>query len=395
MALAALALLASASAAPLFSVGLAPIDDTATPAKLLTQKTCAACHPGQASEWQHSRHGLAWKNAIFQREYKQQPLEWCVHCHAPLKSQLAEVRSGGGALADEGVTCAVCHVRDGRLIARRKREGSPHDTQVRADFGSAEFCGGCHQFNFPLFGSDGQVSGYSPFPMQNTVAQFRAGPGKPSAPGRPNAGAHAGDRAGADKRCGDCHARSPFGHTFPGAHDPGMLRLALDWSLCTTGGDGGELVLTLRNRGAGHNVPTGDVHRHIVARLWRSSHPERLYEYSLTRRYKPVPGGGKRTVADTTLPPGAARTLRIKPSQLGPPTPALLPPLRGPSGLASPGAGPEVAGARDPLRFELRYVYTIDEFPFRGHELAEPTYEVITSEQLTPAALPACAAPAR
>ena len=56
---------------------------------------------------------------------------------------------------------------------------------------------------------------------------------------------------------------------------------------------------------------------------------------------------------------------------------------------------PDAAPARDPLRFELRYVYTIDEFPFRGHELTEPTYEVITSEQLTPAALPACAAPGR
>lgn len=341
-------LAAWALAAPLFSVGLAPIDDTNVPAKWRTAKTCAGCHPDQANEWRHSRHGAAWTNAIFQREYKQQPLNWCVHCHAPLKSQFDEVKRGGGALADEGVTCAVCHVRGGKLLARRKNPASPHDTEVRSDFGSADFCAGCHQFNFPLFGKDGQVSGYSPFPMQNTVAQFRAGPHKSG-------------------RCGDCHSRSKFGHAFPGAHDLGMLRGALAYSMCR---EGGELQVTLRNQGAGHNVPTGDVHRHILLRLWHSASPERLYEYSLARRYEAVPSGGKKTVLDTTLPPGASRTLRIKAAQLGP----------------AEGAGP----ASDPLSFELRYVYTIDEFPFRGHELVEPTFETIASERVSIDKLPLC-----
>lgn len=352
-------------AGALFPVGLAPIDDSGTAPKWRTAATCASCHPDQAAEWQHSRHGKAWTNAIFQREYKQQPLDWCVHCHAPLKSQFDEVRRGGGALADEGVTCAVCHVRGDKLLARRKHPASPHDTEVRADFGGPEFCAGCHQFNFPLFGKDGQVSGYSAFPMQNTVAQFRA---------------HVVTR-GADKeaRCGDCHARSRSGHSFPGAHDPGMLQKALAYSLCRSGsGDSGELVVTLRNQGAGHNVPTGDVHRHILLRLWRSSSPERLYEHSLARRYQPVPGGGKRTVLDTTLPPGGERTLRIKAAQLG----------------GTTGPAP-TDGSDEPVSLELRYVYTIDEFPFRGKELAEPTYQTIASERLTVSKLPACAPPRR
>jgi hypothetical protein len=347
-ALAALAARLAVLAAPLFSVGLAPIADATTPAKWRSEKTCATCHPAQAAEWSHSRHAVAWTNAIFQREYRQQPLTWCVHCHAPLASQFAEVQRGGGPLADEGVTCAVCHVRGGQILARQKHPTSPHQTQVLADFGSASFCAGCHQFNFPLFGADGQVKGYSAFPMQNTVAQFARGPHR-------------------DKRCGDCHARSPSGHTFPGAHDANMLRTALKYSLCR---QGGAVRVTLHNAGAGHNVPTGDVHRHILVRLWRSSSPERLYEYSLTRRYEPVAGGGKRTVLDTTLPAGATRTLSVPLVQLGP-----------------------AAAADEPLSFELRYVYTIDEFPFRGHELQEPTYESFASARLLPDQLPLCAPP--
>ena len=335
----------SALAAPLFSVGLAPIDDSAMSAKEQSAKACASCHPNQAAEWRHSRHGVAFTNAIFQREYREEPLDWCVHCHAPLKSQLAEVKRGGGPLANEGVTCAVCHVRAGQILARRKNQSSPHQTQVLPDFGSASFCAGCHQFNFPLFGADKQVTGYSKFPMQNTVAQFKIGPHQSG-------------------RCGDCHGRSPFGHAFPGAHDASMLRSALKYSLCR---QGSTVRVTLHNEGAGHNVPSGDVHRHIQVRLWRSSSPERLYEYSLTRRYEPVAGGGKRTVLDTTIPSGATRILSVPLAQLGPALPTA-----------------------EPLNFELRYVYTIDEFPFRRNELPEPTYESFASARLLPDQLARC-----
>jgi hypothetical protein len=232
----------------LFTTGLAPIADADIPVAQRSVQACAKCHPKQLAEWQHSRHSRAWTNALFQREYKQQPLNWCVHCHAPLQSQFAQVQAHGGPLADEGVSCAVCHLRGGKLLARTRHADSPHDTVASADFGSAEFCAGCHQFNFPLFASNGQVSGYSAFPMQDTVAQFQRGPYYLQGKGR----------------CGDCHAQSPAGHTFPGAHDPQQLKQALSYSLCRTGSG---LQLTLTNRGAGHNVPTGDVHRHIVARL--------------------------------------------------------------------------------------------------------------------------------
>jgi Cytochrome c554 and c-prime len=339
-------LLALLLAGELFTGGLAPLDAGA-PAAELSARACLPCHAAAHGEWAASRHGRAFTNAIFQREYRDQPLEWCVHCHAPLREQLAQVRAGGGPLADEGVGCASCHLRGGHVLAARQRPGSPHRTEVRPDFGGPGFCAGCHQFNFPLVetrAGQARVTGYSRFPMQDTVAQHARG-------------------ARAATPCLGCHGASPAGHAFPGGHDPGMLERAVSLDACRAGL---ALRLTVTNVGAGHNVPTGDLHRHLVLRAWRPSAPERLHETLFGRRFAPARGGGKRTIHDATLAPGHVRMVHIPLRALGP------------------------GRLDEPLRVELRLVYTIDEFPFPGRALAEPTYATITSRALDWPALSAC-----
>jgi len=325
--------------ADLFPRGLAPIDAGKAPAAL-SASACSGCHADQHADWTASRHGHAWTNAIFQREYRDRPLEWCVHCHAPLREQLDEVRRGGGPLADEGINCAACHLRDGRMVSRTRAPGSPHDRVARADFGGPAFCAGCHQFNFPII-EGSTVTGYTAHPMQETVRQHDAGPL-------------------AARPCLDCHAAGQGRHAFPGGHDAAMIARAVTLEACR---DGGALEVRLTNAGAGHNVPTGDVHRHLVLRAWRPDAPERLAERVLGRRFEPAPDGGKRTVADTTVPPRETRTLRFP-----------------------------LDGGDDPVSLELRLVYTIDEFPFRGRELAEPTWATMLERQVRPRALPRCGA---
>jgi hypothetical protein len=274
-----------------------------------------------------------------------------VHCHAPLREQLAEVHRGGGPLADEGITCAACHVRGGRIIARVRSPASPHDTDARADFGSPSFCAGCHQFNFPRLEDDpthagpGRVVGYTAHPMQDTVHQHARGPFA-AAP------------------CLTCHAAGDGGHLFPGGHDPGMLARAATVEACRAGR---LLELRVTNAGAGHNLPTGDLHRHLVLRAWRASAPERLHETILGRRFAPAEDGGKTTIADDTLPPGTTHAVRLSPGALGPRD-----------------------GRDEPISIELRLVYTIDELPFRGRELAEPTYATMLTRELPWPRLPAC-----
>ena len=310
---------------------------------------CGKCHLAQHSDWLSSRHGQAWTNAIFQREYKDRPLDWCIHCHAPLPEQLQEIRSGGGLLANEGVTCAACHIRQGEMISRKHAASSPHQTRVDAAFGGPDFCAGCHQFNFPLEGiTNGRldVVGYTDFPMQSTIAQHASSPY-------------------AAQECLDCHRSGDGGHRFPGGHDLNMLKRATEVESCRSSDN--TIRITLRNRGAGHHLPTGDVHRHIALRAWFSNSPERLAETIFGRQFEAVDSGGKRLLQDTRLPAGTSREMLVSFRKLG-------------------------GKKNQPLHVEARLVWTIDEFPFRGRELPVPTSMVMYSADLQWQQLPRCVA---
>ncbi len=321
------------------SGGARPIDPGTGAAALLDARGCASCHAEIAAEWAKSRHALAWTNGIFQREYRARPLAWCVNCHAPLTTQQA------GQFRDAGVDCATCHVRGGAIVNAHRRPGSPHTTVEDASFGSPAFCADCHQFTFPVLGAGGQVTRMTGHPMQTTVTSFRAGP-------------YAGEQGG----CLACHG-SRTNHAFPGGHDAGMREAALDVAWCRRGQ---TLEVGVRNAAAGHHVPTGDIHRHINLRIWRSSAPEALFEAFIGRRFDPAEGGGKRTVWDSTIAPQATQQHALA--------------------LAS------LAGEADePINLELIYVFAEVEQP-RGREARRPpgvVDEPITASLVRRRALPA------
>lgn len=331
------ALAALAVGAPYFTRGDAPLD---IKSRDISVSACAGCHKAEHEAWAKSRHGVAFTNGIFQSEFQRRPRDWCVHCHAPLKEQLAEFHAGGGALTNEGVGCASCHVRNGVIHARTKSGNAPHATLARDDFGDAQFCGGCHQFNFPKFDVNEVFVAQTEHPMQATVAQFEAGPF-------------------AQVRCGTCHGDP---HEAPGAHSDAMLQRALQLTTCR---DNGHIVTKLSNFGAGHNVPTGDVHRHVTLRVWRSSAPDKLYDVYIGRRFKPDPAGGNFTSEDWTLAPGQTRTDRVKLADLG-------------------------GGADEPVNVELRYVYVVDEFPAPRNAPKEPTFTIISLDRTLAKDFPAC-----
>ena len=63
-------------------------------------------------------------------------------------------------------------------------------------------------------------------------------------------------------------------------------------------------------------MPTGDVHRHIVLKAWRSNAPENLVEAFYGRRFKPLVEGGKVTIWDSSLPPNTYRDWAFSPGSL-------------------------------------------------------------------------------
>lgn len=214
---------------------------------------CASCHAGEVASWTASRHAASFTDGDFQRELEPLRPAWCIQCHAPVETR-----------RDLGVACAGCHAqRDARAA-----------------------CATCHQFNFPVLDGRGTLVRMTENRMQKTVDEA----------------------SGA--ACTDCH--DP--HAPHGSHDDEMRTRALDIAVCS---DGDEVRVSLANIGAAHHVPTGGVDRHIDVRIWRSSAPEHLVAFAIGRAFELVPGGGKRTVSDTSIPAGQTRTVTASLASLG------------------------------------------------------------------------------
>jgi hypothetical protein len=260
---------------------------------------------------------MAFTNGLFRFEFDARRTAWCASCHAPSAADPRHVRDED-PVAQEGVNCVACHLAaDGRMRAQSRGASSPHDTAPEEGFGDAEFCAGCHEFNFPVMGEDGMPKGFHALPMQETVSQFR----------RTSAAEKGGD-------CRQCHMRGAGGHSFPGSHDLPTLQSALELDLCA---NPGSLRFELANVGAAHAVPTGGVNRHMVLRSWRSSSPAELQEFFIGRRFETDARDQKVLVADTTLPAGVTRRYEMSLAKLGGET-------------------------EEPVNYELRYIYPEDEF---------------------------------
>ena len=153
----------------------------------LSGQTCAMCHPDQHQSWSASAHGRAFRNEIFQHAYKRDREGWCLNCHAPLWEP---ERMDAVAIAErpdmqapyaQGVTCVVCHLRDGQIVSgtdySAKKSQLFHPVRYDPQFKKETFCAGCHQFNFidamhPVVVYEGDEH-----PMQNVVHEFQAGNG--------------------------------------------------------------------------------------------------------------------------------------------------------------------------------------------------------------------------
>lgn len=238
------------ASAPLFSGGRAPVRTGETGAALSAQ-ACRGCHERTYDEWSRSRHAQAWSNPIFTESFRDLRSPWCVHCHAPLDEQRSQFFVGEPsepALLEEGVNCATCHLREGALLSGRppsEAAQAAHRIRHEPRLRTVDFCGGCHEFRMPDFHAPGRPD--TTLLMQKTVTEWRA-----------SSAARRGET------CQSCHM--PEGaHTFPGAHELALVRETLETTWTWSGPS--RVCATVRARGVGHAVPTGDPFRRLRLRL--------------------------------------------------------------------------------------------------------------------------------
>ncbi len=241
--------------------------------KSISAEECRTCHVEIYREWSGSMHANAWEDPYFQVDFVYDGSQQiCLNCHTPLENQQQDLVLGfndagkfdpilkpnpnyDAGLRDEGVTCAACHVKDGRIVGPFETKSAPHPVTVDPEMTSGiKPCMRCHLVSGTRWDTFYRI------PPCGTVAELKEG--------------------GQALDCVGCHmpevtrpvatggkARKGRKHFFRGGHDPKTVQSALEVKYRKdVQKDGGltKFVFTLTNIGAGHYLPTGTPDRHLT-----------------------------------------------------------------------------------------------------------------------------------
>lgn len=194
---------------------------------------CADCHPDIYAEHEQSTHGRAFTDAEVRLATARFDLQDCIVCHTP--RPIFETGVGQNPRRrhhdlEGGNTCMTCHWQPG-VDYTSFRGGSECRTAFHPDVGTVQACASCHR-------------------NHGTPYQWEKSP--------------TGKATG--RECVDCHmetverpvavggpVREVRRHVFPGGRSESQLRRAYAYTAAI---EGDHAVVTIRNKGAGHNFPT-------------------------------------------------------------------------------------------------------------------------------------------
>jgi hypothetical protein len=278
-----------------------PIDTSKSPVILgtLSAKECAACHQEFYAEWQTTMHSKAWKEPYFQTDWKFDGSQHsCRLCHTPLDRQQPEKVLGyrdtdkwdpivednpdfDPKLQHEGVTCAACHYRDGKIVGVIGNTNAPHPVKKLDD--ANQVCVRCHIVEGDKWDT------FFRFPPCGTVAEIESS--RSQSLNKKTVKGSTGEHLVSDSSslgCVECHmpllkralvkggeVRETRQHLWRGGHDPEMVKKALSIKFTEldlvnknlSSNSKRQFTLTIENTGAAHYVPTGTPDRHLTVQL--------------------------------------------------------------------------------------------------------------------------------
>jgi len=248
-----------------------------SPQQSLHPDNCKNCHKAQYDTWKGSLHSKAMSPGLMGQLNPDKKPEFaasCYFCHAPLSEQAEyriqkpEVRTQKNLSFDNklklsGVSCSVCHLREGKVYGpptphpslspegRGLGRGGKSEITGRADvppvsenqgghngfiekdfFEKAEFCAACHQMD-EGYELNGKV-------LTNTYREW-----KESEYSRNNI------------TCQKCHMPDRQ-HLFRGIHDPDMVRKGVGFEIAAKEIRKNSIKVSfiITNIGVGHYFPT-------------------------------------------------------------------------------------------------------------------------------------------
>lgn len=253
-----------------------PMAITDSPAGLdsLRASECGECHAEIYREWSASIHAKAWTDPYYQVDFVfDGSQQICLNCHIPLQNQQENLVTGfrdrdrfdpileknpdfDPELQQEGVTCAVCHVRDGVIIGPYGNADAPHPTSYDAAMTSGiGVCRQCHAvsgkrwdtfYRIPPCGTVAEIRQEDQDKAIDCIGCHMPGVDRPAVEGRTT--------------------RTVRQHLWRGGHDPETVKKALqvDFTTVLRKNDNGMVSVTLTNIGADHFLPTGTPDRHLT-----------------------------------------------------------------------------------------------------------------------------------
>jgi hypothetical protein len=248
-------------------------------------KTCGACHTNIYQQWERAMMSQAYVHHWDEIEYFQLAVphaeikpkvagvkDGCNGCHAPvafLAGDTPPPRPGAGGLADEAVTCDLCHTIVGYAggvphnfnwqsqpgeTKQGNREGvvSPyHNIRYNPFLEQAEFCGTCH-------------NEASPWDVWVKSTQIEWSEGPYAKEGVPCQTCHMPPSPGRSAKMGGEVHPDMRQHLFHGAHVESKIKGVVEIVMWPdqdelVPGEPMKLSVALFNQKAGHKVPTGSV----------------------------------------------------------------------------------------------------------------------------------------
>jgi HEAT repeat protein len=194
---------------------------------------CARCHPDAYAEHEQSTHGRAFTDEEVRLATARFAHQDCIVCHTPrpiFETGVGQNPKRRHYDLEEGNTCMSCHWRPDYDYARFEG-GDECRSAFHPDVGTIDACASCHR-------------------NHGTPYQWEKAP--------------TGKAAG--RTCMDCHmktserpvavggpVRETHSHLFPGSRSVEQVRRAYGYEAKL---EGDHVVVTVQNKGAGHNFPT-------------------------------------------------------------------------------------------------------------------------------------------
>jgi hypothetical protein len=278
----------------------------------LAAGSCATCHAAQFEDWRQSLHSRAMGPGVLGQllsmpAHARDDHQDCLRCHAPLAEQADSLiaarneetgnKPGGvravGALHEQGLVCAACHVRKFEWYGPPRRDGSqppvdasthPHGGwKASSAFSSSQFCAACHQFDDDGYALNGKL-------LENTVREWQDS-----------------RYAREGVSCQSCHMPDRR-HQWRGIHDPDMVRKGIEIRTAEPVIASGQVAarLSVTNTGVGHYFPTYVTPRIVIRAIQLDTRGNGLKatarEFVIGRQVLP---DLSREIADTRIAPDA------------------------------------------------------------------------------------------